>query len=171
MTFGEVLHALAEWVYEFWPVRIVQPWEQGIRLFAGRATALLEPGLHWFVPKVGEIITADVLTDVNATATQTCTTEDGATVSFELSLRFRISNLLLMYTSIQDHESTITTLACSAAAQRVTELPVQQVAEHLGPDVFAAVHRQLEEWGVELEDVSLFSFTECRAYRLIMGEQ
>ena len=42
MTLGEFLAKALQWIYEFWPLRVVNEWEQGVRVHAGKIVAVLE---------------------------------------------------------------------------------------------------------------------------------
>jgi regulator of protease activity HflC (stomatin/prohibitin superfamily) len=167
VTFGELIAAVVEYVYGYWPFRIVSAWEQGIRLRSGRVTGLLQPGIHMFWPLVGEIITSSVALDVNATEIQTVETYDGYTVSFSLAMKYRITDLAMLYVSIQDHDETIGNEIASSAASQVAAEEYDSLAGKLGDLVWFDVHERLEAWGVELVSVDLLSFTQCRTFRLI----
>lgn len=170
MTFGDLLAKVFEFIWDFWPLRIVHEWEQGIRLRSGRITATLGAGIHMFWPVVGEIITADCVTDVNSTDTQTCATGDDENVSFSLALKYRIVDLAAMYRSIQDPEDTIATEVCAAAAGIVATEEYDLLATTLGDLVWADINERLLKWGIELESCDVYTFTQCRTFRLINGD-
>lgn len=119
MTLGEFLSKVFEYLYGYWPFRIVSAWEQGIRLRFGRITALLQPGLHAFWPLVGEIHVEEVMIDVNTTPSQTVEDAEGEPVTFSLALKYRISDLAKMWSSIQDHENTVVNEITASAASLV----------------------------------------------------
>lgn len=169
MTLSELISTAVEWVYGFWPFRIVHAWEQGIRLRCGKITATLEPGVHGFWPGVGEIMTRDTVLDVNATESQTVDTQDGESVTFSLAFKYRIVDLAALYTSIQDHDSTVTNEICASAAGLVGTLRYDDLSE-LPDAVWRDVHGRLNEWGIELFEVSLLNLCAARTYRLIMGD-
>ena len=167
MTLGELLFAAAEWLYGYWPFRIVAEWEQGVRLRFGRITAKLDPGLHMFWPGIGEIITKDAVLDVNITELQTVDTADDQSVTFSLALKYRVVDLARLYSSIQDHDATITNEVCASAAQWVQTLDYSDIQSDLSDSVWRDLHVRLEEWGIELIDVSLFNLCCARTFRVL----
>ena len=55
MSLGELVEQALEWVYRFWPARVINDWEQGVRCVLGNARGLLTSqnglfgtGLHLF---------------------------------------------------------------------------------------------------------------------------
>lgn len=174
MQLGEFLQKVIEWLYEFWPVRVVNDWEQGIRLRGGRVVKLLTSrngffgsGLHAFWPLLGEIMTDNAVVDVNETAMQTNTTKDGQTVSFSLGLKYAINDLQKLYLQIQDHHETILTEAQGCAGQWVPSLDLEELDKHLANSIFKDLDERLEEWGVDLKDVTVINLTTARTFRLI----
>ena len=80
MTFGEFLSQILDWLYRFWPMRIVHDWEQGVRCRFGNATSLLtssngifDTGFHVFWPVIGEINIYETNIEVSETELQTHT--------------------------------------------------------------------------------------------------
>jgi regulator of protease activity HflC (stomatin/prohibitin superfamily) len=170
MTLSELISTAIEWVYGFWPFRIVHAWEQGIRLRCGKIVTTLEPGVHSFWPLVGEIITRDSVLDVNTTDSQTVDTLDGETVTFSLAFKYRIADLAALYSKIQDHDDTVANEVCSSAASLVGTFTYEDLMTELPDAVWKDVHGRLAEWGIELFEVTLFNLCAARTYRLIMGD-
>jgi len=124
MTFGEFLKQAFEWLYQFWPVRIIHDWEQGVRCRFGNATSLLtsqnglgDTGLHVFWPLVGEINLYETNIEVSETELQTHTTGDGVAVTISLGIKYRIFDLKRMYQSIHDPVETLGNELCSAVGK------------------------------------------------------
>ena len=83
MTFGEFLKQILEHLYGLWPLRIVNDWEQGVRVVHGNATTLLTSsngmfgtGLHCFWPLIGEFVSQDTNIETPETGLQTLTSKD-----------------------------------------------------------------------------------------------
>lgn len=64
MTFGELLGALlgwlgnfVEWIFGWVPIyQIVQVNERGVKYPRGQEAIELEPGIHWFVPNLSQVV-------------------------------------------------------------------------------------------------------------------
>lgn len=167
MTVGELLWRVGEWLYGYWPFRIVHAWEQGVRLRFGKITKTLGPGLHIFWPVIGEIITKDAVLDVNVTELQTVDTFDGESASFSLALKYKVSDLRRLYEEIQDHDATIVSEVCASAAGLVGTMDYDALEAHLGDEVWRDIHERLSEWGIDLVSVSVYNLCRAPAIRLL----
>ena len=174
MTFGELIKEAMDWVYAFWPVRVVHDWEQGVRCVfgnvRGRLTStngLFGTGLHIFWPIVSEILVDETNLEVVETDIQTVITDDDETVTFSLGIKFRINNLARMYTSIHDARETIYTEVCSVAGWCVSRMEYVMVAEDLCEHILRETKEQMGEWGIELISLSLINLNTAQPLRLI----
>lgn len=174
MTFGEFLGQVFEWLYRFWPFRIVADWEQGVRCRFGRATALLTSrnglfgsGLHVFWPLAGEIHTTETNIEVEETALQTHTTSDGVPVSFSLGVQYRIRDMRRMYLHIHDPAQTLENEICATAGTCVANTKYGELPSRLCGRVLEETEGLLDDWGIEVISVSLMNLAKVRPLRLI----
>jgi len=175
MTIGEFLRQVVEWLYQFWPVRIVRDWEQGVRCRFGNATSLLTSknglwgtGLHAFWPLIGEINVDETNIEVSETELQTHTTLDGVSITFSLGVKYHIFDLKRMYVNIHDPVETLSNEICSAAGKCVVVMQSSEVSDRLCPRVLQEVKEQTGQWGIDLVSLSLINLTSARPLRLIM---
>ena len=149
VTFSDLLSSVVEWVKDLSPVRVVHSWEQGALIRAGDVrdgpltskNGLRGTGIHLCVPLLDDISIADASEEVIETTLQTCTTADGGTVSLQFVVRYRIVNLPLMLKTVYEVAGTVANMI--------------------------EVEGALQIRGIQLEEISLRTFVECRAYRLL----
>ena len=166
MTLSELIAIVGEYLWNLWPLRIVNAWEQGVRMRNGHITAVLPPGLHWFWPIIGEIKGWDVMLDVNTVANQTVETADGIVAVFSLTASYRVADLQLLFESIVDHEHTILNQVSSSAAGLVATMAYDEIATELPEAVYHDLVDRFAGWGVTLEGVGIFNLCSARAFRL-----
>lgn len=178
MTLGELLKQVFEWLYRFWPTRIIRDWEQGVRCQFGNATALLDShnglfgtGFHVFWPVVGEININETNIEVTETDLQTHTTADGVAVTFSLGVKFQINDLRRMYVNIHDPVDTLSNEICSAAGRCITSMPYAEISKQLAELVTLEIHEAMEEWGIEVVNIDLINLVHARPLRLIIDRQ
>lgn len=160
MTFGQLIYLAWDWIRGLWPLVIVDEWEQGVRMFKGRAVAQLGPGIHWFVPLLGDVLTEECNIEVVDTGLQTV-----GDLTFSMTLTYRVNNLMQRYKSIHEPTDSILNVVCAAASEVVQE------RGQLEPDEVRAKARQvLGRWGIGLLAVGVYSHTSAQALRLMMGE-
>lgn len=174
MTMGELLKEFAEWLYAFWPIRIVHDWEQGVRCRFGNATALLTSsnglfgtGLHWFWPMIGEILAYETNIEVVETDLQTHTTADGAPVTFSMGLKYRIFDLKRMYQKIHDPQETLRNELCSVAGTCASRMNRESLPDRLCDQILLETKEQMGSWGIEVISLALMNLAEAQPVRLI----
>lgn len=161
---------LAKWLYkEFWPVRIVHSYQQGVRFHNGEDKALLKTGIHFFWPATGSIEIECVVEDVANLTPQTLTTADEVTITIDGSVAYKIVNIRKWFTQVTDFHQSLNGkcerhLARVVRNEKFKDLVSSQdlIEENLRKEISAAV----ENWGVKILDVGLTSFSKTPAYRI-----
>lgn len=177
MTIGELLLAFWDSLYGLWPVRIIQDWEQGVRMLSGQARATLTStnglfgtGLHLFVPLLGDIISEDCNIAVVETATQTVNTKDDVPASCSIGVKYRVKDLRAIYQKIHDQEQTVLEQVRSTAANIIRELQWQDLNDLLAPELEQQIKKKMHGWGVEVLECAPINLTNAQAIRLIHDE-
>ena len=169
MTLGDLIAQFSDFIASLWPLRVVRPWQQGIRVRGGKVTGRLYPGTHWFWPLWGDLHVEDTVLDVNTTEEQTVESNDGQCVTFALAIRYRIVDLALMWVSIQDHQATIANEVTASAAGLVRTIDYDELCERLPEEVYDDVAGTLEGWGVQLDSVSIYTLCRARPMRVFLS--
>ncbi len=167
-TIGEILGQFAEFIVGLWPLRIVQQWEQGVRMYKGRTKQLLRPGLHWFIPLLGDIITRESNIEVIETDFQTVRTEDGVEATFALAVKLKVRNLRRTLDRIHSVTETVQNEVMGQAAWACAQLEWDHLRESLGPDTRKLIQDRLADWGITVLEVVPVTLTRAQAIRLIV---
>jgi hypothetical protein len=175
---GDFLKLAWDWVWEWWPIRIVRQWEQGIRIRAGKVTKLLRydngplpglRGLHFFWPRLGEIIIEECNWELTQTDLQSLTTKDGEVVSMSFALQFRIRDLGLYYLNLHDHEASLLETVRAAAGMTVPECDWETLRSAAWRDtMYERVRKSIHGWGLEVKLVAPTTLVSAQTFRLIM---
>jgi regulator of protease activity HflC (stomatin/prohibitin superfamily) len=174
---GDAIRYLLDLALEWWPVRIVREWEQGIRLTSGAIGAEVLTfsngptpglrGLHFFWPKLGEVIVHECNWEVAETTLQTLVTRDGRAVTVGFAVQFRISDLRLFYKSVHDHEATVLEAVRGAAGATVPTMDWEGLSGALAAAMLAATKSSVRGWGLEVKYVVPTTLVDARPIRLI----
>jgi regulator of protease activity HflC (stomatin/prohibitin superfamily) len=174
MTVGEFLKQVFEWLYQFWPIRIIHDWEQGVRCRLGNATSKLTStngvggtGLHAFWPLVGEINVYETNIEVSETELQTHTTADGVQVTISVGVKYHIFDLKRMYQNIHDPVETLENEICCAVGDCVVDINFGALSSSLCDHVAQQLKEQMGEWGIEIVSLSLINLSNAQPIRLI----
>jgi regulator of protease activity HflC (stomatin/prohibitin superfamily) len=176
VTIGELIAALAEYVYGFWPLRVVSQWEQGCLVRAGQVrrkltheNGLFRTGVHFFVPQLDEIFQQEANSDTVLTPQQAHVTADGKSVAFNFAVRWRVVDVVKLFQSIHEAKDTLIAEIVGSAGGLISTIRFADAHSELADQVYRDIAEQLEEWGVELEEITLANFAQAQAVRLITG--
>jgi regulator of protease activity HflC (stomatin/prohibitin superfamily) len=178
MTIGELLKQVIDWVYAFWPLRIVHEWEQGVRCLFGNTkgcltsrNGLFKTGLHWFVPAIGSIEVMETNIEVVETDLQTVLSAEDSPVTFSLGVKYRITNLMRTYQEIHDARDTLMNEIASVAGYVASNIEVSTMAEGMCETILHETKGDFEDWGIEVVSLRLMNFSEAQPIRLIMNSR
>lgn len=162
----ELLTALKN-IFTWWWT--ISPWEQGVRVRAGKHVKLLEAGLHLRIPVLDRFYVQSVRLRYICVPTQTVTTKDGKALTISGGLAYSIEDILKLYQTIHDPVDTIEMMCCGIIASTIEG---KEAAEVSPKDVEKAVNEELnlEEYGLTNTLFKVTDWALVRTYRLIQGE-
>ena len=160
-TLARLFSSVAFWV-------MVQPWEQAIRVRAGRHVRRLAPGFHLRIPILDEVHKQTARLRNAIIPTQTLSTTCGATLVVGATIGYAIGDVEKLYRSLHHAEDTITQLAASAIAGVVFSMQRSEARpEIVGERVTASLRTAFEPFGLGEVHVRLTDFAFVRAFRLV----
>ena len=172
-SLAELFSSFGEYLGRLWPFAIVLPWEQGVRLFAGRITTLLthengwrKTGLHMHWPLIGDVYKLESNVEVFETQPQTVRTPDGNEATFTLGLQCRIDRLDLFYANVNDDLKATVADAVRSAAGELASHGIG-LLEPWCAAVRDLAAKRMAGWGVRLLRVSVITMTHSPVLRLI----
>lgn len=177
MNLGELLYKIWEHVYGLVPFGVVNTWQQGVRMRMGNVRKLLlhdngwfGSGLHFFIPILEEILVEDASTAVVITRAQVSTTHDGKVVVMSFVATYNIANYQKVIETVYQTDDIVVGAIQSIAGALICQMTYAQARDNLADMVFEELHKRLDTWGLNLEEVTVKSFAKCTAHRLIGGE-
>lgn len=167
MTIGEFLAQFAEYIYGFWPVRVVSEWQQGVYVRAGQVIECLDSttgirgtGIHWFCPMLSEIHVQEANIETVTTPKQAHETADQQSVAFNFAVRFAVVDLAAMFQTIHEPNATIINEIMSSAGGFISTFTYADAQAELCAAVEREISPRLEEWGIELQNIQLANFAK-----------
>lgn len=168
MTLSDLLSRLFDYIGSLIPFKIVQVYEQGVRVRFGKPVELVEGGrLVWYWPLIEDVVTYDTLTRTVDLDDQTVTLPGGRTVTFSGLLQYRISDALKLHTQVWEADDTVSNTVLGIFSHHAAFLPDDPKPVAFANDVQEEAEAELAEWGIEVEDVSLCNFAVVPVLRLL----
>ena len=157
--FGELLR----WFY------ILQPWEQALRIRAGKYIKLHKGGLHFKIPYIDYVFKQNTRLRISDIPAQTITTLDHKTITLGGALQYRVEDITPLYTKLHMAENTI---AQGVQAILTEHIAWNKFAECEPEKLMARVNERLDLSQYGLTDVKfiLTDFAVVKTYRFITGD-
>lgn len=154
----------------FWAT--VAPWEQAIRVRAGKRVRRLAPGLHLRVPIIDTVHKQSVRLRSCCIQTQTISSADSATLICGATLAYSISDIERLYRGLHHAEDTVSQIVAAEIAGHVSHVARADLAPATVSDaVTARVAPRLAEYGLSDVSVRVTDFAFVRTYRLVSDQR
>jgi regulator of protease activity HflC (stomatin/prohibitin superfamily) len=167
---------LLEWIWqfllEFWPVRIIDAGAQGVLYKHDGSAYTLQPGLHFFWPRLWRIAEADCQYQNQDCGMQSLTTKDGKEVTISLNVGYEIVDLATLFVSFQHFDTTLVNLARGHAAQVLAETEWQELLEDteaVQQEILQDLRKELRACGVKIHDVTMDQLSRVKTLRLLQS--
>jgi len=92
---------LFKWFY------ILQPWEQALRVRAGKYIKLHKGGIHFKIPYIDFVFKQNTRLRISEISAQTVTTKDDKTITLSGSLSYRVNDITPLYKKLHSAEVTL----------------------------------------------------------------
>jgi len=163
------IQVILDFLRQFWPVRTVFSYQQGVRFWRGEDTALLRTGIYVFMPILGDIEVHTTAQDVEWTGVQSVMTTDAQSVTFDAKLLYKIRNARLWFCKVTDFQTSLAGIAqihVARAVRRLTLVELLAQQDALEADLRKVLTEAATGWGVDVVDFGFTNLTTAPASRL-----
>lgn len=170
-TVTNLFQWLLDRLMDWWPIRLVDADEQGVKFTGGKKVTLLDPGWHFFWPKWERIEKVTVTYQEIDCLTQSLDTLDGYSITLSGNVGYEIRNAVKWRTEVQDFYNTVERrtrglLAPVILSSKLEDLRAAETLSKLGETVLEDLKKHGSKWGVRFYSVSITDFTRARPIRL-----
>ena len=166
MSWGELFRNVTG-IFRWWV--IVAPWEQAVRVRAGKRVDVLGAGFHLRIPLIDRVFRQSTRRRFITVPTQTVSTSDGKAVTVSGGIGYAICDIGRLYDTLHHPEDVIQTEAQGAIARFIAA----RTLEACGPraiEEHVTGRMDLTRYGLSTADFYITDFVAVRTYRLIQGE-
>ena len=148
---------------------VVTPWEQVVRVRAGRRVRVLGAGMYLRIPFVDRLYRQSTRRRLSIIPAQTVTTKDGKAITIGAAVGYSITDLLQLYESIHDAADTIECEVSAVASEyfathTFAECTPTAVAQHMRSTL------DLSRYGLGDTEFHITNFAAVRTLRVITGD-
>lgn len=156
-------------LFKWWVV--IAPWEQAVRVRAGKHQRLLGAGVHLKVPYVDKVYIQSTRLRYCSIPTQTLTTKDGHAVTTSGIAGFEIADIEKVYNTLHHPDAAVYGEAMDVIAKAVvTNSREACTPAWLAKHVRHQMGSRVEAYGLELRTLAITDFAVVKTFRLLQGE-
>lgn len=148
---------------------IVQPFEKGLRIRAGKRIKKLEGGVHFKLPYFDSVYVQESRLRIADMPMQTTTTRDLKTVTLSGAIGYSISDIEKLYNTITHPETSIRNMAMSEIAAFLFTVDAKDI-DTSKMETIVLRKLQSQDYGIKFEYFKVTNFAVIRAYRLIQDQ-
>jgi hypothetical protein len=163
---NELLQSVLQFLRNLQLWIIVSPWEQALRVRAGKHVKLLGAGIHWKIPFLDSFYLQSVRLRISTLGRQTISSRDRQTFTLAAAMGYAIDDIQQLYNTLHHAEDTLVSLARTAIADYIT---LHDGADCQPPTIEKAATGTLDFKYYGLKDVRVYitEFASVRTFRLI----
>ena len=151
-------------IFVWWVV--IVPWQQGVRVRGGKRVRILSAGIHFRIPLYDQIFVQDVRLRVLQSPPQTVSSKDGKTLTVIVAVGYSIFDIMKVYDSLLQPESTLCHMVQAEIADYVHRCNLEDCAP-AQIEEYILGRLQKKDYGISFEYMKITGFAVVRTYRLI----
>lgn len=157
-----IFNAIKIWI-------IVQPWQAGIRVRAGKKTKKLNAGMHFRIPYIDSVYVQEVRLRVVDMPVQTVTTKDERTITLNGAVGYIITDIEKLYKTLYHPETTIRNLVMSSTSESCFNSSLSEIkVESLEESILKKLNDT--DYGIKFTYFKIINFAVVKTFRLIQDQ-
>lgn len=151
-------------VFKIWV--IIQPWQSGLIIRAGKNIREVSAGIYFKIPYLDSVYVKEHKLRVITLPIQTLTTKDLKTITLSSSVGYSITSIRKLYETLYHPETTISNMVMSEISELIFNTDLCDITPSLLED-FILKKINIEEYGLNFSYYKISNFAAVRTYRLI----
>ena len=150
---------------------VLQPWEQALRVRAGRYIRKFEGGIHFRVPYLDSIFKQNCRLRISDVPQQTITNASNETLTIAGALQYKVVDVTPLYMRLHMAEETLAYSVQSLVADYIAVHKGDECDPHTVQDAInETIVSSFAEYGLSEIKFLLTDYARVRTYRIIMGD-
>ena len=160
--FDYILNAIKIWI-------IVQPWQTGIRVRAGKRIKKLNGGIYFRIPYFDSVYIQENRLRVASMPVQTLTSSDFKTITINGALGYIINDIEKLYEKLYHPDTTIVNITMSVVADFIFKNKVEDIdSKKIEKEVLLKLNDA--DYGLTFEYYKVTNFAVVKTFRLIQDQ-
>ena len=167
--FDKLITLLQEFWQQLSPIYIIDMWEKGLHLRFGKFHTISDAGLHFKIPFFDSIWKQTVVTQSIHLHPQSITSADYKNIVVRAIVRYDICDTFLFLTKLAHPTDVLVDTTMSMIREIIEERNWDDLVD-IENELTTKIGLKLEQWGINVERVTLTDLAEINSIRLISDE-
>lgn len=165
--FEKLIDVILTFGAQLLPIYVIDAFDEGVVLRFGRFLKKAEPGLHWKIPFVDQVVTATIVTTTMHLNSQSLTTKDNKNIVLRAVVKYKVKDIEKFILEVMDSRDAIGDVAMGCIREVVM---LREWNDLLNNPIDEIITRQVRlecrRWGVDVAKVTLTDLSITRSLRL-----
>jgi len=164
----KLIEKLFEWLEDLLPFVVIPHYDMGVRLRFGIPKGPLDPGLHWKIPFVDQILTSLVNSTTLNLTEQSITTKDGVSCVARVALKFESEDIETLLREVNSPQEALVDMAGGLVYDKVSARTWAECLESsLLTDISRNIKIESKKWGIKVQSVVITDLSAMRSFRIL----
>lgn len=170
--FNSIFDAISRFFQQFVFWYVVEPWEQALRVRAGKYVKRISPGFHLRIPYIDSIHVDSSRYRTSLCSPQTLTTADGKVLICTVATGHALEDIYKLYQTLYSASDTIKQTVSSFVAEEVARTnSTDLLPGELSDKLAARLSQEFKQYGLKDVTVRIQDFAYIKAFRLIQDQR
>lgn len=170
--FNNIFDAISRFFQQFVFWYMIEPWQQCLRVRAGKHVKRIGPGFHIRIPYIDSIHVEHSRYRTCLCAPQTLTTADNKILVCSVATGHSLGDIFKLYNTLSSADDTINQTVSSFVADYVSRTNSADLkVEELSDSLTSMLSKEFEQYGLDNVTVRIQDFAYIKAFRLIQDQR
>jgi regulator of protease activity HflC (stomatin/prohibitin superfamily) len=146
---------------------VIREYEGSVVLRFGKVVKESDPGFHWKLPFIDEVLTCIIATETMTVKSQSLTTKDDKNIVISAVVKCNISNPKKYLIKVKDVTNAISDVTQGKIKDIVMHKTWDECRGDLDGDITKAVKSEAIKWGISVDYVTITDLAIIKTIRLI----
>lgn len=164
--FDKLITLVQQFIHEMIPFFIIDEWDEGIMLRAGKFLRVVKAGFYFKIPFLDSIWKYTVITQSIDIPPQSVTTADGYNVVVKGIIRFSIVDIKAFLMNITQPADVLTDTTGGMIRSIIEDTNWYEL-DDIDKKLTSEVGKFVKKWGIKVEKVTLTDLQQAQSIRVI----
>jgi len=165
--FDKLIDLIIDWIADIMPFIIIHEYQEAVVLRFGKYHKVIEKGFHFKIPFFDTIMEQQIAITTLGLHPQSVTTKDGKSIVVRGIVKYKIIDVHVYLIIVNDAQDAMADTTMGIIKETINEKDWEEIQKgKIDSQISRRVIKAMEEYGIEVEKVTLTDMAEMKSIRL-----